>query len=551
MNAPFGLTVTAEDGSGNTDTTYNGPVTLALSGGTSGTMLGGTVTVNAVNGVATFTGLTINTVGTGYTLTASSGTLTAATSPGINVAAAPVTATQLVVTTPPASVTANAPFGLTVTAEDGSGNVDTTYTGPVTLALSGGTSGAVLGGTVTGTAVNGVATFTGLTINTAGTGYTLTASSGTLTAATIPGINVAAPVTATQLVVTTPPASVTANAPFGLTVTAEDGSGNIATTYTGPVTLALSGGTSGAVLGGTVTVTAVNGVATFSGLTINTAGTGYTLTASSGTLTRRSLASMSPRPPRSTDVDTTQAPPRAAPRRHPDFTAVTAAVWCRERHAAYTIDPAGTVHPHRLQRHPHGGDDATAHFIRRRGHRGAECNRPRYHPRPRRGRHRGDDLRSQLHRRHGRAVWCRERHELHRRPDWHCDHCRQPSRYRRHVDITVTTPGGTSPHVGADTFQYVSRPPVPVNRPRSTQPAGAPGTSTSPTSPAPACSCAVNATSYTVDPTGTVITATSPAGTGVVDITVTTPQGTSPPSGRTRSSTSPRPPAPVYGSVPP
>ena len=84
---------------------------------------------------------------------------------------------------------------------------------------------------------------------------------------------------------TTPPASVAANAPFGLTVTAEDGSGNIATTYTGPVTLALSGGTSGAVLGGTLTATAVNGVATFSGLTINTAGTGYTLTASSGTLT--------------------------------------------------------------------------------------------------------------------------------------------------------------------------------------------------------------------------------------------------------------------------
>ena len=27
------------------------------------------------------------------------------------------------------------------------------------------------------------------------------------------------------------------------------------------------------------------------------------------------------------------------------------------------------------------------------------------------------------------------------------------------VDITVTTPGGTSPHVVADTFQYVPRPP--------------------------------------------------------------------------------------------
>src|SRR5208337_4266759 len=202
-------------------------------------------------------------------------------------------ATQLVVTTqPPASVTANAPFGLTVTAENQYGAVDTTYTGPVTLVLSGGTSGAVLGGTVTGTAANGVAAFTGLTINTAGTGYTLTASSSTLTSATISVINVTpATVTATQLVDTTQPlASVTANAPFGLTVTAEDGSGNIATTYTGPVTLALSGGTSGAKLGGTVTGTAVNGVAAFTGLTINTAGTGYTLTASSSTLTSATIS---------------------------------------------------------------------------------------------------------------------------------------------------------------------------------------------------------------------------------------------------------------------
>ena len=140
------------------------------------------MTINAVNGVAAFTGLTINTAGTGYTLTASSGTLTSAKS-SINVA--PVTATQLVVTTPPGSVTANAPFGLTVTAEDGSGNIATTYTGPVTLVLSGGTSGAKLGGTLTITAVNGVAAFTGLTINTAGTGYTLTASSSPLTSAPV------------------------------------------------------------------------------------------------------------------------------------------------------------------------------------------------------------------------------------------------------------------------------------------------------------------------------------------------------------------------------
>ena len=53
---------------------------------------------------------------------------------------------------------------------------------------------------------------------------------------------------------------------------------------------------------------------------------------------------------------------------------------------------------------------------------------------------------------------------------------------------------------------------------------------------------AVNATSYTVD-SATQITAVSPVGSpGYVDITVTTPGGTSPHIGRTRSSTSPRPP---------
>ena len=64
-------------------------------------MLGGTVTGTAANGVATFTNLTINMVGTGYTLSASSGTLTAATIPGITVAAATGPATQLVATSPP------------------------------------------------------------------------------------------------------------------------------------------------------------------------------------------------------------------------------------------------------------------------------------------------------------------------------------------------------------------------------------------------------------------------------------------------------------------
>ena len=233
-------------------------------------MLGGTLTVNAVNGKATFTNLTINMVGTGYTLTASSGTLTAATIPGINVAAATAARCNGLDTTKGTSLggTQVTIYGanFTATAVQFGGVNATSYTvnadNVITAVSPAGTAGTTVDITVTtpgGTSPQvGAATFLFVSPN-------------------------AGP--ATQLMVMAPPASVTANATFGLTVNAEDGSGNTDSTYIGPVTLALSGGTSGAVLGGTVTVNAVNGVATFTGLTINTVGTGYTLSASSGTLT--------------------------------------------------------------------------------------------------------------------------------------------------------------------------------------------------------------------------------------------------------------------------
>jgi hypothetical protein len=194
---------------------------------------------------------------------------------------------RLVVTTPPpGGVTAGSGFGLSVAAEDPDGTIDTTFSGAITLALGDDPAGASLGGTLTATATGGVATFTGLTLNQPGSGYTLQATSGNLPAATSGPIDVSSgTITATQLVVTTePPASESAGSTFGLVVSAEDGFGNIDPTFGGTVTLALAANPAGDTLGGTLTVSASGGVIAFAGLTLDRAAAGVTLTASSGGL---------------------------------------------------------------------------------------------------------------------------------------------------------------------------------------------------------------------------------------------------------------------------
>lgn len=69
-----------------------------------------------------------------------------------------------------------------------------------------------------------------------------------------------------------------------LTVNVLNGSSEIVTDATNVVTVAIASGTSGAVLTGTASVAAVNGVATFSNLSIDLAGT-YTLSIASAGLT--------------------------------------------------------------------------------------------------------------------------------------------------------------------------------------------------------------------------------------------------------------------------
>jgi beta-glucanase (GH16 family) len=68
-----------------------------------------------------------------------------------------------------------------------------------------------------------------------------------------------------------------------VTVAAEDANGNVVSSATNPIELSLSGGATG--LGGTLSVTPQNGIATFSNLTVSTAGIGYTMSARSPGLT--------------------------------------------------------------------------------------------------------------------------------------------------------------------------------------------------------------------------------------------------------------------------
>src|SRR5207249_559308 len=86
--------VTAEDALGNTDPTFPANATVALGTNPGGGALSGTTTVAAVGGVATLANLSINKVGTGYTLTAAATGLATQPSAAFNVT--PGAAAQLV-----------------------------------------------------------------------------------------------------------------------------------------------------------------------------------------------------------------------------------------------------------------------------------------------------------------------------------------------------------------------------------------------------------------------------------------------------------------------
>lgn len=83
------VTVAIEDAANAVVTSATDAITLAIGTNPGGGTLSGTLTVNAVNGVATFSDLSIDAVGNGYTITASASSLTEATSDPFDVTSLP------------------------------------------------------------------------------------------------------------------------------------------------------------------------------------------------------------------------------------------------------------------------------------------------------------------------------------------------------------------------------------------------------------------------------------------------------------------------------
>ena len=259
-------------------------VTVAIASG--GTLGGTTTAMTDPNGQATFTNLSITGTIGDYTLTFSASGLTNATSDTIAIiAGAPA---QLgIVTQPSATAQAGVAFAQqpVIEVQDASGNAVTQAGMVVTAAIASG--GGTLGGILTATTgVSGQATFTDLSIGGTVGDRTLSFASGGLTGATSGTITLTAG-PAAALAFSVQPSDAVASAPIApaIEVGIVDAYGNAVTGATGSVTVAIGANPSGGTLSGTTTVTAASGVATFSDLSINLVGTGYTLAASSGALT--------------------------------------------------------------------------------------------------------------------------------------------------------------------------------------------------------------------------------------------------------------------------
>ncbi len=272
--AAINVIVSAQDVDGDLVSTFTGPVAISIGAGPSGSALSGTTTVNAVGGVATFASVGIALPGSGYVLNAASAGLTSADSPAFN-------------------IVNGAPTSITLVSGGGQTAPTNAVLSPITVLLKDAAGNPSAGVDVTFAIATGGGSTTPVTVATDGLGqatttWTLGSASGTqtLTATTsgLAPLTVSATATATttnNLVVITqsPGTTQTAGVPITQPLIAEvrNSAGALLTSYTGNVTITIGANPGGATLGGTTTVAAQGGIATFSAFSLNKAGAGYTI----------------------------------------------------------------------------------------------------------------------------------------------------------------------------------------------------------------------------------------------------------------------------------
>jgi beta-glucanase (GH16 family) len=284
--SPTALTI--EDAFGNIETSDSSNVVISIDTGPGTLTSSSKTTVAAINGVATFTNLSLSTAGN-YTLTAADSSDGLTSSPSSSFTITPASSEKLVFTTPPTGTSAGATLSpIIATIQDSFGNVETTDNSSVSIAIAASPSGAVFAGSskITVTAVNGIATFSNLILDTAGN-YTLIASDPTDSVSTAASSSFTiTPAASAKLIFSTQPTGATAGTTLPtFTVSVQDAYGNAQTNDDSTINLTIASGATGGAFtaASTTSVSAINGIATFKNIALNTAGN-YTLTASDGNL---------------------------------------------------------------------------------------------------------------------------------------------------------------------------------------------------------------------------------------------------------------------------
>ncbi|HEX9893216.1 MAG TPA: Ig-like domain-containing protein [Gemmatimonadales bacterium] len=265
-NSLAAIRVAVQDEIGGTVPNATNAVSIALDENPGNATLTGTLTVEAVAGVATFSNLEINRPATGYRLRATAGALAPAVSTTFAIVSGPP-ASMVITTQPSATAASGAPFAQqpVVQLRDREGNNAAQPGVAVTAALVG--SGGTLAGTLTvATDAGGAARFTNLRISGGAGEYQLQFTAPALPAVTSSTITV---MPSALEITTQPSASASSGTPLTQqpAVRLVDAGGDPVAQSGVVITVALSG-SGGTLSGATSATTTGSGVATFSGLTI-------------------------------------------------------------------------------------------------------------------------------------------------------------------------------------------------------------------------------------------------------------------------------------------